>query len=123
MLPSAPSAMMRGELSSVGTSNSTRPVPSGFMRPMRLPLLCVNQTVPSGASAIVVGPLAGCGSANSVTWPVAVSRSSGAKPTLLRGSATGDHQRSPRSRVLLACQVLDGDEQWYRVSSSGGGCG
>ncbi len=77
ILLSAPSAMMRGELSSVGTSNSTRPVPSGFMRPMRLPLLCVNQTVPSGASAIVVGPLAGRGSANSVISPVAVKRSSG----------------------------------------------
>jgi hypothetical protein len=70
-----PSAMMRGALSSVGTSNSTRPVPSGFMRPMRLPLLSVNHTVPSAASAIVVGPLAGCGSENSVTLPVAVSRS------------------------------------------------
>ena len=57
MLPSEPSAMMRGELSGFGNGYSTRPVPSGFMRPMRLPALSVNQSVPSGAIAIVVGAL------------------------------------------------------------------
>ena len=104
-LPSAPSAMMRGELSSVGTSNSTRPVPSGFMRPMRLPLLSVNHSVPSAASAIVVGPLAGCGNANSVTSPVAVNRSVGRKPPLLRRSATGDGQRSHDQPPSCACPI------------------
>ena len=66
MLPSDPSAMIRGELPAFGSGNSFRPVPSGFIRPMRLPALSVNQSVPSGASAIVVGPLSGFGNGYSV---------------------------------------------------------
>jgi hypothetical protein len=42
---------------------------------MRLPPLCVNPSAPSGASAIVDGPLPARGNANSVISPVADSRS------------------------------------------------
>jgi hypothetical protein len=44
------------------------------MRPIRLPLPSVNHSVPSGASAIVVGPLPAFGSGNSTTLPVVSSR-------------------------------------------------
>src|SRR5205823_4726587 len=42
-----------------------RPVPSGLIRPMRLPAASVNHSAPSGAIAIVVGPLPALGSGNS----------------------------------------------------------
>ena len=61
--------MMRGALPGFGNGNSFSPVPSGFIRPMRFPALSVNQSVPSGASAIVVGPLPGLGSGYSVNMP------------------------------------------------------
>ena len=57
--------MIRGALPAFGSSNSLRPVPSGAIRPMRLPLASVNHSVPSGAMAMVVGPLLGLGSGNS----------------------------------------------------------
>ena len=45
------------------------PVPSGAIRPIRLPAPSVNQSVPSGAMAMVVGPLLGFGKGNSVNLP------------------------------------------------------
>ena len=54
-------SMIRGALPACGRGNSASPLPSGFMRPMRSALLSVNQTRPSNAMAIVVGPLRGCG--------------------------------------------------------------
>ena len=45
------------------------PVPSGAIRPIRLPALSVNQSVPSCAMAMVVGPLPGFGNGNSVNMP------------------------------------------------------
>ena len=51
---------------------------------MRFPALSVNQSVPSGASAIVVGPLPGLGSGNSVTMPSVVQVPvAGSEPSLL----------------------------------------
>jgi len=69
MLPSDPIVMIRGALPACGRSNSFRPLPSGAIRPMRLPVLSVNHSVPSGAIETVVGPLFGFGSGNSVNRP------------------------------------------------------
>ena len=52
---------MRGALPGFGSGNSFSPVPSGFIRPIRLPALSVNQSVPSerernrGGSAAWIG--------------------------------------------------------------------
>ena len=51
-------------------------MPSCAMRPMRLPALSVNQSVPSRAIATVVGPLPGLGSENSENAPVAAGAAS-----------------------------------------------
>ena len=87
--------MIRGELLGFGSGNSARPVPSGCMRPMRFPALSVNQTVPSCVRAIVVGPLPGLGSGNSVDGAVGARRfrSAGPQPALLtltHGHADGN---------------------------------
>ena len=65
MLPSAPSAIARGMLFGVGIGNSVI-VPSGVIRPMRLPVCSENHMLPSDPSAMIRGELFGLGSGNSV---------------------------------------------------------
>jgi hypothetical protein len=67
--------MILGALFGCGKGYSTSPLPSELMRPMALAAPSVNQMTPSGAIEIVVGPLAGVGSANPVTVPVTTTLS------------------------------------------------
>ena len=84
---------MRGELPGFGSGNSFSPVPSGFIRPMRLPALSVNHSVPSGASAMVVGPLPGLGNGNSGEHAVGLQAPvSGSEPSLLSRGKRGHKQ-------------------------------
>lgn len=100
-LPSAPTAMMRGELPGVGSGYCTSPEPSGFMRPMALPALSVNQSCPSRAIEIVVGALPRSGSG----WQRGAASASGnggggalAQPA--RNSRAGRGQRLRRESIM-----------------------
>jgi hypothetical protein len=93
--------MMRGELPALGNGYSTRPVPSGLMRPMRLPLLSVNQSVPSGAMAIVDGALPAFGSANDSTLPSVVRpRSAGVSHRCSASAIPIEDTHTPNSTSL-----------------------
>jgi hypothetical protein len=68
ILPSAPNAIARGWLCAVGMANSVS-LPSGVMRPIRLPKCSENQMLPSAPMAMIRGELSGLGSGYSTSPP------------------------------------------------------
>jgi hypothetical protein len=94
MLPSQPVVMPEGS-EPAGSVSSVRPVPPVAMRPMRLPAVSVNQTLPSNAAVIPVGALPAAGYGYSVTAPAG---SAAASPGVNARSA-GTASTTTRSRI------------------------